>query len=250
MRFMRVHFTRFINSPSWEKDYYLGTAHIRDTINNELHKLKLPTDYPRLRREIQQFQHFTVSEYKNYMHHFSIYIYKNILPERFFDYYLLYFLFVRILSKPAISNADIVYASQLIQRFVAEFKDLYGTKMTFNLNCHLHLPIQVLKFGGLDKLTDVFPPEGYFKICRSLYFGSTSIAEQILRNTAKNHQLFFLENSAHIFVTHPRLLYVYQKITNSTYQNVTAMKNLTLKRRLKKLNKKLSPQKFLNTILN
>ena len=220
----------WFNSTSWEKDYYLGTSTIRDTINSILQKVKWPTEYPRLRREIQQFAFFTASEYKNYMHHISIFIYKNILPEKFYDHYLLYVLFVRILSKPSISNANIVYASELIHRFVSEFKDLYGTEnMTFNLHCHLHLPMQVLKFGGFDKL-NVFPLEGYFKTCRALYFGTTGIAEQILRNTAKKHQLFFLENHAHIFVTHPKLQYVYQKITKSTYQNVTAMKKLTLKR--------------------
>ncbi len=77
---------------------------------------------------------------------------------------------------------------------------------------------------------NVFPLEGYFKICRALYFGTKDIAEQILKNTAKKHHLYFLENDAHIFVTHSKLQYVYQKLTNSTYQNVTAMKNLTLKR--------------------
>ena len=220
----------WFNSTSWEKDYYLGTFNIRNTINNVLQKVKIPTDYPRLRRDIQQFTFFTASEYKNYMHHISIFLFKEILPEKCFDHYLLYVLFVRILSKPAISNADIVYSSQLIHRFVDEFKDLYGTEnMTFNLHCHLHLPMQVLKFGGFDKL-NVFPLEGYFKICRALYFGTKGIAEQILKNTAKKHQLYFLENDAHIFVTHSKLQYVYQKLTNSTYQNVTAMKNLTLKR--------------------
>jgi hypothetical protein len=219
----------WFNSSSWEKDYYLGTAHIRNSINEILKKVKLPTDYPRLRRDIQQFQHFTANEYKNYMHHISIYIFKSILPEMFFNHYLLYVLFVRILSKPEISNDDIVHASTLIHRFVAEFKDLYGNEnMTFNLHCHLHLPMQVLKFGGFDKI-NVFPLEGYFKICRSLYYGTKAIGEQILRNTAKRHHLYFLEHNKHIFVTHPKLQYVYERLMKKTYQNVSAVIDITLK---------------------
>jgi hypothetical protein len=89
--------------------------------------------------------------------------------------------------------------------------------------------MQVLKFGGFDKL-NVFPLEEYFKICRALYYGTKGIAEQILSNTAKKHQLYFLENRAQIFVTNPKLQYVYQKLTKSTYHNVTAMNNLTLRR--------------------
>jgi hypothetical protein len=219
----------WFHSSSWEKDYYLGTAPIRDSINEILKKVKLPTDYPRLRREIQQFQYFTANEYKNYMHHVSIYIFKTLIPTKYFDHYLLYVIFVRLLSKPEISNTDVVYASELIHRFVAEFKDLYGTEnMTFNLHCYLHLPMQVLKFGGFDKI-NVLPLEGYFKICRSLYYGTKAIGEQILRNTAKKHQLYFLENNKHVYVTHPKLQYVYQHLIIKTYQNVSALKDITLK---------------------
>jgi hypothetical protein len=88
--------------------------------------------------------------------------------------------------------------------------------------------MQVLKFGGFDKL-NVFPLEGYFKICRSLYYGTKAIGEQILRNTAKKHQLYFLENNKHVYVTHPKLQYVYQHLMIKTYQNVSALKDITLK---------------------
>ena len=93
----------------------------------------------------------------------SLYIFETILPTKYFEHLCLYVTFVRLLTKPSISKDDIVLSSEIINEFVRQFAQLYGKeKMTHNLHLHLHLPLQVFRFGGLDML-NAFPLEVILK---------------------------------------------------------------------------------------
>ena len=203
--------------------YYLGKMEHQNKINALLKNVKYPTDFPRLQREIQKFDIYQANEYKNFLLHVSLYIFENLLPKDYYDHLLIYVLFVRLLSKPAISVQDVANASLLINKFVSEFEHLYGKEnMSFNLHCHLHLPRQVFKFGGLDKL-NVFPLEGYFKICHSMFFGTHAIGEQILTNIAIKHQLIFLTNLTNYEIQYPILLSFYDRLMKNTFKNITCI---------------------------
>jgi hypothetical protein len=51
-----------------------------------------------------------------------IYIFKDIMQKKYYDHLLLYILFVRVLTKPSLSNRDIILANELILKFVQNFE--------------------------------------------------------------------------------------------------------------------------------
>ncbi len=63
--------------------------------------------------------------------------------------------------------------------------------MTYILHAHLHLPMQVLRFGPLHKFS-YFPFKGHIKVCKSVSFGSRGLAEQIKMNLKIRQQLNFV----------------------------------------------------------
>jgi hypothetical protein len=197
--------------------FYLGSVLNITKINEILYKVKFPSDYPRVQREIQKFSYCTANETKYFMLNVAIYALETLLPQKYFDHLCLYVTYVRLLSQPKIVPADIENASELINEFVKQFSSLYGKeKMTHNL--HLHLPLQVFQFGGLDML-NAFPLEGYFKICRLMFNGSRAICESIIENIAIKHLLVF---SDCFDIENPRLSLLndklgYRRFVDETY---------------------------------
>ena len=79
---------------------------------------------------------------------------------------------------------------KLIHKFVYDFEMLYGeSSMLYNLHSHLHLPLQILRYGPLNKIS-AFGFEGFFKICRRYIHGTRAFQSQIANNLALNSVLF------------------------------------------------------------
>ena len=199
-------------------EFYLGSVLNIAKINELLPNVKFPSDYPRSQREIQKFSYCTANEIKHFMLNVAIYALETMLPPKYYDHLCLYVTFVRLLSQPKIANTDIENASELINEFVKQFSSLYGKeKMTHNLHLHLHLPLQVFRFGGLDML-NAFPLEGYFKICRLMFNGPRAICETIIENTAIKHLLVFSDCFA---IENPRLTSLNDKLGSRRYVDET-----------------------------
>lgn len=104
--------------------------------------------------------------------------------------------------------------------------------MTYNLHCHLHLPLQVLLYGPLH-MVSCFPFEGFFKICHGLYHGTRAITEQIIRNLnlmqfIGNYKFF---NNFQIKENH-EFRKIYNKLqltTNNLHTNKYGLVNFTSK---------------------
>ena len=202
--------------------FYLGSVRSHAKINSILRFVKFPSDYPRAQREVQHFSYCTANEHKHFMLNVSIYVLEELLPSNYFEHLCTYIAFVRLLTKPSISIQDITSASELINEFVKAFSILYGSdKMTHNLHLHLHLPLQVFHFGGLDML-NAFPLEGYFKICRLMFHGTKSICETIKQNIALKHLIVFSDK---FDIQNPRLDILYKNMSNRRYVDETYIIN-------------------------
>jgi hypothetical protein len=168
-------------SPSnFRQNFYLGNR--LNDIGNLLSKIQYPSDYNRLQRHIKDFGKFKANELRTFLINASIYVFRIYLPPIYYNHFIKYVLFIRLLTQPSISKNDITFASVLINKFVSSYHELYGEiNMTYNLHCHLHLPLQVLLYGPLH-MVSCFPFEGFFKICHGLYHGTRAITEQIIKN--------------------------------------------------------------------
>ena len=177
---------------SHDKPFYLGNSQME--INKLLQNVQYPRDYPRLQRHFKDFKHYKANEIKTFILNSAIYIFSFYLPEPFFSHIVRYILFLRLLTQPKVSHEAIRQAGHLVNFFVLKYADYYGNRhMTYNLHSHLHLPLQVLRFGPLHMIS-CFPFEGFFKICHGLFNGTRSIAEQITKNLSIVDHLSFMRN--------------------------------------------------------
>ena len=212
----------WFHSSNNAQGFYLGSVQTQYLINNLIKEVKFPSDYPRLQRQIQKSSYFTANENKHFMLNVAIYIFEELLPEKYFDHFCLYVSFVRLLTKPMISNKDIQNASELVNEFVRTFASLYGDeKMTHNLHLHLHLPMQVFRFGSLD-MVNVFPLEGYFKICRTMFHGSNAVGETINENMEIKKLLVYSEE-LDIDIENPRLLAICSRHEKQRFVKITKL---------------------------
>ena len=80
-----------------------------------------------------------------------------------------------------VSNEDNRFAQILINSFVEQFPNLYGTKnVTHNIHTSLHLPTQIARHGNK---CEAYAGENCFKELKQNCHGTTHIARQIAINT-------------------------------------------------------------------
>jgi hypothetical protein len=170
----------FFNSKYHHNAFYLNN-HIFQ-IDNLLKKVKYTSAFARTQRSITFHNLFKANEYRNLYFYSLIYILKDILEHTYYEHFLQYILFLRILTKDLISNDEIEYSRYLISKYIQEFETLYGSKLLkYNLHAHLHLPDQVAGFGSLNK-SSAFCGEGAFKMFDQEFNGTVNIANQIVNN--------------------------------------------------------------------
>lgn len=153
--------------------------------------IKFPSEFPRTQRSLKEIEKFKANEFRNLVFYSLVYVLKSYLKPEFYNHFLLYVVFLRILTQDSILPAEIEYSKDLIHLFMMNFKELYMEEhMSFNLHAHLHLPDQVALFGPLNKIS-CFSFEGVFKICKSLFNGTRGITQQIARNFNISSYLYF-----------------------------------------------------------
>ena len=160
-------------------------------IDKTLVNIRLPVETSRNTRSITERSYFKANEYRNLLFYLAFGILKDILPDIYLLNLLKYIIFIRILCQEAISLNDINDSITLIQEFLKEFEFLYGKKaMTSNIHGHQHLPLQVWKYGPLNKRSG-FPFENKFKDTRDTFHGTKNYDGQIGRNLEKKQKISF-----------------------------------------------------------
>jgi hypothetical protein len=147
------------DSKNSDYQFYLNKQAFR-LINRLLLKIKYTTEMKRAQRELTHFAYFKATELRNLIYYALVYVLKDSMLSKIYEHFLLYVLFIRLLTKQNISDQDFKIAELLIEEFVKNFATIYGsTNMTFNLHSHLHLVEQCKRFGPLNKISG-FPFEG------------------------------------------------------------------------------------------
>jgi hypothetical protein len=166
------------------------------TIDYLLKKAKYTSSFSRTQRSITFYKLFKANEYRNLYFYSLIYILKGSLSTTYYEHFIQYILFLRILTKNLINRDEIEYSRILITKYIFEFERLYGSKLLkYNLHAHLHLPDQVDAFAPLHKMS-AFCGEGSFKMFDLAYNGTVNIANQIVNNLCiqkENNKIFSQE---------------------------------------------------------
>ena len=144
-------------------------------------KIGPPSCITRLPRSlITNFGHLKASELRTFLLFYSIPCLYGILPEQYFQHYILLVEAIYLLLQDSISPSDIVKASALLKHFCIRIKELYAVRYeTFNAHCLLHLTERVIDLGPLWTHS-CFCFEDFNGELRSLFHGTQSIEEQIV----------------------------------------------------------------------
>ena len=144
-------------------------------------KIGPPSCITRLPRSlIANFGHLKASELRTFLLFYSIPCLYGILPEQYFQHYILLVEAIYLLLQDSISPNDIIKASALLKHFCIRIKELYAVRYeTFNVHCLLHLTERVTDLGPLWTHS-CFCFEDFNGELRSLFHGTQSIEEQIV----------------------------------------------------------------------
>jgi hypothetical protein len=123
-------------------DYYLRRKLV--DIDKILLQVKYPIEFSRMQRSISEhIQYFKATEFRNFLMYVSLPIMRYFLPHVYYNHFVHYIVFMRILCDKYIVNNDITQAYSIIVKFIEEFEIFMVKNRTFNLHSHLHLPQQV-----------------------------------------------------------------------------------------------------------
>lgn len=144
-------------------------------------KIGPPSCITRLPRSlIANFGHLKASELRTFLLFYCIPCLYGILPEQYFQHYILLVEAIYLLLQDSISPRDIIKASSLLKHFCIRIKELYAARYeTFNVHCLLHLTERVIDLGPLWTHS-CFCFEDFNGELRSLFHGTQSIEEQIV----------------------------------------------------------------------
>ncbi|XP_068757460.1 uncharacterized protein [Montipora capricornis] len=144
-------------------------------------KIGPPSCITRLPRSLfANFGHLKASELRTFLLFYSIPCLYGILPEQYFQHYILLVEAIYLLLQDSISPSDIIKASSLLKHFCIRIKELYAARYeTFNVHCLLHLTERVMDLGPLWTHS-CFCFEDFNGELRSLFHRTQSIEEQIV----------------------------------------------------------------------
>jgi hypothetical protein len=122
--------------------------------------LLYPNEIKRTQRSFNEINNFKANEFRNLLFYSVIPAFGLILDKKRFTHFAIYIIAMRIMTCKEITEKKIEDAQLLINYFVMQYKTIYGIEnMNYKLHAHLHFPLQVQRYGTLNK-TSCFPFEG------------------------------------------------------------------------------------------
>ncbi|XP_033726096.1 uncharacterized protein LOC117315808 [Pecten maximus] len=149
-------------------------------VNERLLSIRPPTYITRLPRTLLDIGHFKATEYKSFMLYYSLPCLFGILPEEYFEHFLLLVQAMFILLSDHITGEQLLRAKKMLMHFSINVPALYGERyMTSNVHLLLHLTDKVRDLGPLWA-TSCFYFEDFNGQLRTLFHGTQKIERQIV----------------------------------------------------------------------
>jgi len=131
-----------------------------DLVNVKLKNIRFPLEFPRAIRQLSEINDFKATEFRNFLFYLIVFVFQKILPDEYYEHFLLYVTAIRLLCQHQISMEDLMDANCLLNYFSFQFKRLYGIEnMSYKLHAHIHLITQIFRYGRLNTIS-CFPFEG------------------------------------------------------------------------------------------
>ena len=193
----------FTESGPW----YLGQQ--IDEIDEFLRKsVRVPDFINRLSRKAKDIKYWKASELRSFLLYYSAPLFKDRLPKKYFQHWLLLVEAFHILLKDALSENDLNTAEILLRSFVRDVGTLYGEICyTYNLHCLLHVCLLVRRWGPVWS-TSAFIFESYNGFIGNTVHGTKHLGKELINNIKISQSVAVLENIVNANASHdhhPRL---------------------------------------------
>ena len=154
------------------KEYYIGGVRFLAELDSTLRSIKPPDHIHRLPTSIIKRSKWKASQGKSFLLHDDIPCSKRILPDLYLEHFALLVEGISPLLTFKISHNNLEKCQRILDRFVAEFKVLYGKhNMTLNVHAILHLVTAVRMCGPLCTFS-MFPYESFMLVLKQYTFQS------------------------------------------------------------------------------
>ena len=157
-----------------------SVSHQLREIESRYMSMSPPACISRLPRSlIENFGHLKASELRTFLLFYSVPCLYGILPDLYFQHYILLVEAIYLLLQDSISISDLKKAASLLKHFCIKIKSLYAPRYeTYNVHCLLHLADRVFDLGPLWTHS-CFCYEDFNGELRSCFHGTQGVEEQI-----------------------------------------------------------------------
>lgn len=150
-------------------------------VSHQLQTIKLPHDFKRKFRPVEEFSKWKASEKGALFHHAGLPILKPLLPPEHFYHHCLLQTGIRILCEDKVTDHGIDIADAMLSSYIRLIRNLFDEKeCTYNSHSLTHLPEQVRSHGPLI-LHSTFVFESMLAHLKRLSHGSRGISDQICK---------------------------------------------------------------------
>lgn len=220
----------WLNSKYHESPWYIGKS--KHKIDQKLLSLTPPSDIPRVPRSVDSAPKWKAAECRSWLLFYSLPVLNSILPNIYLKHWLYLVNSIFLLLKDSVSEKDLTCASQNINKFVNQVKQLYGiTHMSYNIHQLTHLEFSVRLHGPLW-CNSAFSFEGHNQKLTKFCHGTQSVPQQIAFRFSLTQLIPILldRSTTESHITHRINLMVNDWINGYPLRNraCTTFKNITL----------------------
>jgi hypothetical protein len=174
--------------PSYKDQvWYIGSMSAR--MNERLQHISPPHAITRIPRDLAVVAHWKASEYRAFLLFYSIPCLFGILPQAYFEHFLLLVESIHILLGASIARNDLRKASKLLQRLCLSIDFMYHARYeSSNVHALLHLSGKVRDLGPLWAHSCFFFEDLNGEL-RKLFNGTQNVHMQILHSVSVQQKI-------------------------------------------------------------
>ncbi|XP_075144943.1 uncharacterized protein LOC142219991 [Haematobia irritans] len=151
-------------------------------IDKRLKNIRPLQAFARMPRSLSLFQTYKATEMYYWILFYSIPTLSSILPEEYYQHWILLVVCLHNLLLRKISNKTLKDTDVLLKYFVKEFQKIYGKHcMTYNVHQLLHMCLYVERWGPLWA-TSAFPFESHNGVLAKTAHGTKNLGKEIMNN--------------------------------------------------------------------
>lgn len=176
------------------KPFSLTSAQ-KSEINTRIKTIKnqITSDFVRKPRPLEDLAYYKATELRQMLLYTGPFLFLHVVKREYYQHFLLLHCALRILCHPVHCITKNAQAEEYLQRFVNEFKFLYGTEyLVYNVHLLIHLAKECIHFKGPLDAFSAFPYENFLQKMVKMTKKAPKPLEQI-RNRLQEQMYFHPE---------------------------------------------------------